>query len=70
MALDPSTIVNLQHKLDRLRAEHAGLNREIRDLSETVGVEDLRIHRLKKRKLLLKDMIAQIEALLVPNIIA
>jgi hypothetical protein len=70
MTLEPTMVVKLQHKLDKLRAEHRDLNREIEELSESVGIEDLRIHRLKKHKLHLKDLIAQIEALMVPDIIA
>ncbi len=60
----------LQVKLDVLRREHRELDSEIR-AQETVVLHDmLTIRRLKKRKLALKDQIAQIEDRLLPDIIA
>jgi len=60
-----------------LRTKLAGLLQEHRDLDVAIaamadqGVTDqLRISRLKKRKLQLKDQIALIEDALLPDIIA
>lgn len=62
---------------DVLRVELAVFKREHRDLDEAIqaladkGMGDqLTLQRLKKRKLRLKDMIAQIEDRLTPDIIA
>lgn len=70
MTLEPSVFVELQHKLDKLKKEDRQLSEEITQLSGQGFGNDLQIHRLKKRKLLVKDQIQKIDALLVPNIIA
>jgi hypothetical protein len=69
MALEPSMVVELQHKLDKLKKEDRQLVDEISQLS-TGGNNDVQIFRLKKRRLLVKDQIQKIDALLVPDIIA
>jgi hypothetical protein len=57
-------------ELARLREEHRDLDSAI-DALESVGpVNQIQIQRLKKRKLYLKDRIAQIEDALTPDIIA
>lgn len=71
--LAPSTIVDLQYKLDALKKEHRGLEEEIHQLfSENTQQcsSDFLIHRLKKEKLVIKDQMSKIEALLTPDIIA
>jgi hypothetical protein len=62
---------------DVLRVELEVFRREHRDLDEAIdamtarGTSDqLTVQRLKKRKLRLKDLIAQIEDRLTPDIIA
>jgi hypothetical protein len=69
MALEPSMVVELQHKLDKLKKEDRQLVDEIDQLSQD-GQQDVQVHRLKKRRLLVKDQIQKIDALLVPDIIA
>jgi hypothetical protein len=69
MALEPSMVVELQHKLDKLKKEDRQLVDEISQLSQG-GNNDVQIFRLKKRRLLIKDQIQKIDALLVPDIIA
>jgi hypothetical protein len=69
MALEPSMVVELQHKLDKLKKEDRQLVDEIDQLSQN-GQQDVQVHRLKKRRLLVKDQIQKIDALLVPDIIA
>lgn len=56
--------------LNELQVEHRDLNLIVEHLSGTPLPEQdqLLIHRLKKRKLLLKDRIYQLERLLVPDI--
>ena len=67
MLEDEEDLVEL---LERLKEEHKDLDIVISKLSETPPVDMLRMQRLKKRKLALKDQIAHIESMLVPDIIA
>ncbi|WP_114394550.1 YdcH family protein [Oleisolibacter albus] len=60
----------LKEKLAALRLEHRDLDDVISRLQGQFPVDQLQIQRLKKRKLLLKDMIARIESEMVPDIIA
>jgi hypothetical protein len=60
----------LQRTLEELKTEHRDLDVVIQQLSESVPVDFLRLNRLKKRKLFLKDSISKIESMLVPDIIA
>ena len=60
----------LQQKLEALRIEHRDLDDVISRVIEQTPVDQLRVQRLKKRKLLLKDQIAKLESSLVPDIIA
>lgn len=70
MALDQETIIGLQHRLDKLRHDHQLLDMEIKILMQQPDPDVLKVHRFKKQKLLLKDQMIKIEALLVPDIIA
>jgi hypothetical protein len=56
--------------LNELEIEHRDLNLIIEHLVSTPlpDQDQLLIHRLKKRKLLLKDKIYQLEKMLVPDI--
>jgi hypothetical protein len=68
---DASGRKELQRKLVELREEHRDLDQAIAALSEPAEpANQVRIQRLKKRKLALKDQIAQIESALLPDIIA
>tara|TARA_B100000686_G_C16756766_1_gene956038 strand:- start:1515 stop:1715 length:201 start_codon:yes stop_codon:yes gene_type:complete len=60
----------IEEKLEQLKVEHRDLDVVIEQLGDTVPVDFLRLQRLKKRKLYLKDHIAKLESLLVPDIIA
>lgn len=70
MALEPSMVVELQHKLDKLKKEDRQLQDEIVQFSTNTLSNDLQIRRLKKRKIMIKEQIQKIDALLVPDIIA
>ena len=56
--------------LARLRIEHRDLDSAINALEGITAADQLQIQRLKKRKLALKDRIAQLENILLPDIIA
>lgn len=60
----------LQRMLEDLRTEHRDLDIIIQQLTDAVPVDFLRLQRLKKRKLFLKDSISKIESMLLPDIIA
>ena len=57
-------------ELARLRQEHSDLDAAISVMSETGKIDPLRIQRLKKRKLALKDRIVALEDQLLPDVIA
>jgi len=55
-------------RLRELRVSHRDLDYLIDRLQDDPMVDQLRIRRLKKRKLLLKDMIAALESELIPDL--
>jgi len=61
---------DLQKALEELKTEHHDLDVVIQQLSGTMPIDIMRLQRLKKRKLFLKDSISKIESMLVPDIIA
>ncbi|MDD9800695.1 MAG: DUF465 domain-containing protein [Gammaproteobacteria bacterium] len=60
----------IKRQLDKLRTEHRDLDDVLGRLSESSAVDQLMVRRLKKRKLLLKDMISKLESQLLPDITA
>src|SRR5690625_5584 len=55
-------------RLDQLRIEHRDLDEVIAQLADSPLQNQLQIQRLKKRKLVLKDMIIRLEGRLIPDI--
>ena len=68
--MDNSEEQELREKLAQLRAEHRELDSRISALEATSPFDQISISRLKKRKLQLKDMLANLEDRLFPDIIA
>ena len=62
---DPAETARL---IAELRVEHRDLDEAIARLSEDPSVDQLRLTRLKKRKLKLKDWIANLESQLIPDL--
>ena len=62
---DPGEIV---HLIAELREEHRDLDEAIMRLSDDPSVDQLRLRRMKKRKLKLKDWIAYLESRLIPDL--
>ena len=58
----------LTQRLEALRVEHRDLDSAIERLQEGPYIDDLQLRRMKKRKLQLKDFIAQLESRLIPDI--
>ena len=64
----PMTQDEMQKWLDELRVEHRDLDEVIHHLVQSRHHDLMRIQRLKKRKLKLKDMITRIESGLIPDL--
>jgi hypothetical protein len=60
----------LRSRLAALREEHSDLDAAIDAMVAQGPLDQIRIQRLKKRKLWLKDEITRIEDQLIPDIIA
>ncbi len=60
----------IKARLDEARQEHRDLDAAIDALAATAMPDQLRVARLKKRKLRLRDEIARLEDALLPDIIA
>jgi hypothetical protein len=60
----------IRRELIQLRQEHRDLDEAIAAMIQSSTVDTIRIQRMKKRKLVLKDRIAMLEDRLLPDIIA
>jgi len=61
---------DLASLLKRLKTEHRAIDREIKAMLETGVMDMLKIKRMKKIKLAMKDKISFIENQITPDIIA
>ena len=70
MILSEEEINNTRASLNELQVEHRDLNLIIEHLDNAPlpNQDQLLVHRLKKRKLMLKDKIYQLEKMLVPDV--
>ena len=68
--LTPEDRAALVAQIERLREEHRDLDAAIEALRNAGQADQLQLQRLKKRKLLLRDKLAQLEDQLTPDIIA
>jgi hypothetical protein len=66
--LNDDEIEAIREQLHGLQEEHRDLDMAIGHLIESPPPDDLLVRRLKKRKLLLRDRILQLEQMLVPDI--
>ena len=60
----------IRARITALEVEHGDLDYIIATLSQDPVHDQLRVRRLKKRKLILKDQIAMLKDRLIPDIIA
>ena len=60
----------IRQRLEQLHTEHRDLDDVIAQITGDGPFDQLQVQRLKKRKLMLKDQISQLESELLPDIIA
>lgn len=60
----------LRRKIEELKEEHRDLDAAIDLLAEAAPFDQIKLQRLKKRKLMLKDEIAKLQSEMLPDIIA
>lgn len=66
--MENDELIDLNQRLEELRVEHRDLDAAIQALLETGYPDQLRMTRMKKRKLQLKDAISRIESKLIPDL--
>lgn len=67
---DDTSQDQIHTKVAALELEHRDLDDVIRNLEEAGNFDQLKLSRLKKRKLMLKDQISSLRDNLFPDIIA
>ena len=67
---DVGDMATLRQNLAHLRQDHMDLDAAVAALESVPQADQLRIARLKKRKLVLKDQITRLESRLTPDLIA
>lgn len=68
MNLGTEELEAIKRRIMDLRMEHRDLDEAITAMSERPYVDQLQMRRLKKRKLVLRDMIAKLESQLIPDL--
>ena len=68
--MDEALDAALRQRISELQMEHRDLDDAIARLSENPLPDQLRMQRLKKRKLLLKDQLTYLERQLDPDVLA
>lgn len=61
-------IAEMAARLHELRQEHRDLDQAIERMADNPAVDQLRLTRLKKRRLRLRDQIAWYESHLIPDL--
>jgi hypothetical protein len=59
---------NIKRRLIELQIEHRDLDEAIERMAQQPGADEVKLRRLKKRKLQIKDSIVQLQMQLVPDI--
>jgi len=57
----------MRSRLEEYRLEHRALDSAILRLTSDPAMDQMQLRRLKKRKLVLKDIIARLESRLIPD---
>jgi hypothetical protein len=58
----------IKRRIIELQVEHRDLDEAIARMADQPGADEIRLRRLKKRKLQIKDAISMLEMQLVPDI--
>jgi hypothetical protein len=66
--LDDAEVEALKARIEVLTIEHRDLDDAILALEASQSVDHLRLRRLKKRKLQLKDSIARLRSRMIPDL--
>ncbi len=66
--MDDAERETLQRRLEAFKLEHRDLDDIILRLTQDPMADQLQLIRLKKRKLLMKDMIAKIASQIIPDL--
>ncbi|MAT65976.1 MAG: hypothetical protein CMN57_10065 [Gammaproteobacteria bacterium] len=66
--MDQTEQYNLRQRLEALRLEHRDLDEALLRLNQDPAMNQLTLQRMKKRKLMLKDMIHRLESALIPDL--
>ena len=61
---------NIQNQIAIMESEHRDLDSVIEQLGEVLPFDQLKLQRLKKRKLVLKDEVTRLRSRILPDIIA
>jgi hypothetical protein len=68
--MDDLEEAKIRAEIGRLTEEHRDLDQMIDRVSDSAPFDELQMRRMKKRKLAIKDQLARLNAMLVPDIIA
>jgi hypothetical protein len=68
--MDEEEEARIHAEIARLTQEHRDLDDMIARVSESAPFDQLQMQRMKKRKLMVKDHLSRLNAMLVPDIIA
>ena len=68
MSFDSNHPGDIANFIAELRQEHRDLDEAIASMAVDPGMDQLRITRMKKRKLKIKDQIAYLESKLIPDL--
>ena len=61
---------NIKKKINELLDQHSELDDAIERINEKIPFDQIKLQRLKKRKLVLKDEINKLKSKILPDIIA
>ena len=61
---------NIKKKINELLEQHSELDDAIERINEKIPFDQIKLQRLKKRKLILKDEINKLKSKILPDIIA
>jgi len=66
--MDDIEAAEIRQRIENLKLEHRDLDQAIQRLSQDPHMDQLALRRMKKRKLLIKDIIEQLESRLIPDL--